>query len=1311
MARGLLSGLNHVDNMLGGRTNSYHRDSSPFNTHNNSTVDRHDSSPLLPQPEVQNNTSTATHRSIDPPTANEFNPNHCNNMSSSSLSQILRGSPCNPPRPHSCSFHGIPVDTTPHCLSTSARHSCDCRHSCHDYAYDSSPQQCSDDADARSRRLTYHNQRRTDQRNDNPHAGDVPDYISYGRDSPSFRGSPAQKSRSSPNIVLSKYHHGDPGSRDFNKIHATATKAPPSKFKFSLCPFDSLIDSKAGSTSLAAFTTSHRLCTTNAVNHCQMFDMLRHILIPSCFDLSTGDMSPDTKNLFTNHDSFSHETLVEWQDYIELHFKPEDQVSSSWLCDWFMPALSNDLHDKVLQDYYDLPTIKQGAATLIKLAFDKIRYNSHEAKLALSNIITKFSIVDIKNKDVKLATSWLKSVIKALAGTNDIPQRALIYILDGMAKSSSTEFNSLCTMLKLQNSCLSAIDVDSEKNITSALDELNNHYRDQVQAHTWPKLSSFSSKSSSAFNVSPNQPFDIAALIAQNSDIIQALLSSVNHSDRICYNCKKPGHIAANCPAPFARDGLNRGRSHERKQHHKSMQSKSGSHGNSNSSAKSAKSNASQSQPNTIPIPPKRTGTPAPSKSVTYKNPQTYAAVVNTPASTSDYSPFAAYILHGNAPHDSSKGVASTPSSSSQSVPSAPTYDNILTAYLSQFNPAVVSRVMHDHFVYGYHEAKVSVNLMHNFNGRQHLVNALWLLNLRMAHIPLIIDTGASCCITPCKLDFKPGSYSSSDIKVRDLSGQNNVTGQVLKKLHNVSGSIEDDDIVLTGARNVNIFAPYSDVSNLPELALHDPPTASNFWESSFAVNEEQLWAIQDPAALSFESAHLNVLDDGNKNLKASQKGLLLWHQKLSHLNFTKVRLLTQNTHWIRVSSSPDDALHVDAILPMSHQSPSKAEALECKCAACLLAKACRRTPAKPFKPTVHPPKSVLKTDHLVPGQCVSVDHYVSPPIFGKQRVEADAANVGISIKKYHSDNGVFCSQEFQEHCDGQNQDLDFSAPGAKHQNGVAERAIGTLSHMACANLIHLMIHWPQHCDINLWALAMDYAVWVYNRTPRRSLGGLTPKEFWSGSRSGHADLKRAHVFGCPVYVLDLDLQDGKRIPKWNSRARKGMFVGFSSAHSSLCPLVLNLKTGHISPQYHIIFDDKFASVVSLNKSHADVEMVFETLHDAGFSELFLDPDGDADGDVDGVSDGDLDRALDGASDGVLDGASDRATDGNLLSSSRLHCSEQAHRPPSRLNPNPPNEPTPSFRLVQPLSRSRLGHSLSLSLPTQSRNLACTTTR
>lgn len=98
-----------------------------------------------------------------------------------------------------------------------------------------------------------------------------------------------------------------------------------------------------------------------------------------------------------------------------------------------MNALVDDLHDDVLQEFCDLPQLKQGPTTLIKCIFDKIRYNSHEAKQVLTSISTQFLIANIKNEDVKLAVKWLQSIIKALAGTNDILNRALGYILDGMA--------------------------------------------------------------------------------------------------------------------------------------------------------------------------------------------------------------------------------------------------------------------------------------------------------------------------------------------------------------------------------------------------------------------------------------------------------------------------------------------------------------------------------------------------------------------------------------------------------------------------------------------------------------------------------------------------------------------------------------------------------------------------------------------------------------------------------------------------------------------------------------------------------------
>ena len=91
----------------------------------------------------------------------------------------------------------------------------------------------------------------------------------------------------------------------------------------------------------------------------------------------------------------------------------------------------------------------------------------------------------------------------------------------------------------------------------------------------------------------------------------------------------------------------------------------------------------------------------------------------------------------------------------------------------------------------------------------------------------------------------------------------------------------------------------------------------------------------------------------------------------------------------------------------------------------------------------------------------------------------------------------------------------------------------------------------------------------------------------------------RAHVWGCPVYVLDADLQDGKRVPKWNRRARMGQFLGFSRQHcSSLVGMVRNLRTGFVSPQYHLVFDDNYDTIYTESKSDEEIDNICQELFD-----------------------------------------------------------------------------------------------------------------
>jgi Reverse transcriptase (RNA-dependent DNA polymerase) len=112
--------------------------------------------------------------------------------------------------------------------------------------------------------------------------------------------------------------------------------------------------------------------------------------------------------------------------------------------------------------------------------------------------------------------------------------------------------------------------------------------------------------------------------------------------------------------------------------------------------------------------------------------------------------------------------------------------------------------------------------------------------------------------------------------------------------------------------------------------------------------------------------------------------------------------------------------------------------------------------------------------------------------------------------------------------------------------------------------------------EVNLWPMAVSYSVWLYNHIPRNT--GIAPIDAVSKVKH-HGELARTHVFGCPVYVLDPKLQDGQKIPKFKPRSRRGMFVGFSRHHSSIVPLILNLSTLSITPQYHVIFDDWFTSI------------------------------------------------------------------------------------------------------------------------------------
>ena len=128
--------------------------------------------------------------------------------------------------------------------------------------------------------------------------------------------------------------------------------------------------------------------------------------------------------------------------------------------------------------------------------------------------------------------------------------------------------------------------------------------------------------------------------------------------------------------------------------------------------------------------------------------------------------------------------------------------------------------------------------------------------------------------------------------------------------------------------------------------------------------------------------------------------------------------------------------------------------------------------------------------------------------------------------------------------------------------------------------LIHANQCWPGAVTVHLWPYTLHKANHALNCTPNSKLpGGQTPEEAFSQTRVA-PNLKHAKPFGCPVYVLDNQLQQNSAIfHKWKDQARVGLYLGRSPFHARLVALVLNLQTGFVSPQFHVKFNPSFQTM------------------------------------------------------------------------------------------------------------------------------------
>lgn len=377
--------------------------------------------------------------------------------------------------------------------------------------------------------------------------------------------------------------------------------------------------------------------------------------------------------------------------------------------------------------------------------------------------------------------------------------------------------------------------------------------------------------------------------------------------------------------------------------------------------------------------------------------------------------------------------------------------------------------------------------------------------------------------------------------------------------------------------------------------------------------NNRTVDGTQYPQHTTNDEKLVSVVEDEEERQTTNQSAeFLKWHHRLGHISPKKIRMMAKQG----ILPSYLASCHVPI------------------CSSCLFGKMTRR----PWRVKGYNNKDETPTSELRPGECVSVDQlesttpgliaqikgvptterYKVATVFvdqatrfsyvhlqkstnaeetvqAKRSFEVLSATYGVRVLHYHADNGRFADNKFKQAINDAHQTISFCGVNAHFQNGIAERKIRELQEHSRTMLIHATKRWPTAITSNLWPYALRMANDILNESPNMVTGKIPINEFARSTISSNP--KHWNTFGCPVYVLDNDLQSGKKIEKWDKRSKIGIHLGHSPLHSRTVHLVLSITTGLVSPQFHVKFDNKFETLRSIYGGNPPISLWQEKCH------------------------------------------------------------------------------------------------------------------
>lgn len=278
------------------------------------------------------------------------------------------------------------------------------------------------------------------------------------------------------------------------------------------------------------------------------------------------------------------------------------------------------------------------------------------------------------------------------------------------------------------------------------------------------------------------------------------------------------------------------------------------------------------------------------------------------------------------------------------------------------------------------------------------------------------------------------------------------------------------------------------------------------------------------------------ILAVGRANLTTStaSKGMMLWHQRLGHLNFDSLTSLKKAANGIdfkvttqkevcdiclngkqsrtpfvtisdkKVANARLDLIHTDVVGPMPTTSLGGKRYI-----LTFLDDYSRKVFVFPIAKKSDVCKYTMDFIKLVENQC------------------------NAKVKVLRSDNGTeYVNTELTNFLKRKGIVHQLTVPYSPQQNGAAERFNRTL-----LDKVRCLLY-NANLDNKMWAEAANTAAFLVNRSPSSRLNGRLPEEVWSGNK---VNLKYLRVFGCEAFA---HVDDCKR-KKLDPKSKRLIFLGY----------------------------------------------------------------------------------------------------------------------------------------------------------------------